>query len=149
MCNCVCVCDMNTFVVWASSYMCHVSRAKCSWCYETTLHVDSEVSEHAAVTSWHWWVSIYGSTSPDIWSLPPPSTNMRCCCQFVLRNVFMFVSERPLPSGPDCLLSKDVMGCREEAKFNHNSSHDRSTNAAIQQWLSLKQTYFTVHVHPV
>lgn len=51
-------------------------------------------------------------------------------------------SPRPLPPSSDRLPSKDVMGCGEEAKFNHYSSHDRSTNAAIQQRVSLKQSMF-------
>lgn len=68
-----------------------------------------------------------------------------CIAELVVR----WLSPQPLPPGPDRLLSKDVMGCREEAKFKHNSSHDRSTNAAIQERVSLKQTCFTVHVRPV
>ena len=30
----------------------------------------------------------------------------------------------------------------KEARFNHNGSHDRSTNAAIQEWLPLKRSVF-------
>lgn len=57
---------------------------------------------------------------------------------FMTEHVLRYFSPLPLLPGPDGLPSKDVMRCREEAKFNHYSSHDCSTNAAIQEQVSLK-----------
>ncbi len=66
---------------------------------------------------------------------------MLSVCHFYVYHWTWF-SPQPLPPSPDCRPSKDVMGCREEAKFNHYSSHDCSTNAAIQERVSLKQSMF-------
>lgn len=46
------------------------------------------------------------------------------------------------PPSSNRLPSQDVMGHREEAKVNHSSSHDCSTNTAIQEQVSLKQSMF-------
>lgn len=54
----------------------------------------------------------------------------------------MFITELVLDSPSARLPSEDVMGRGAGAKFNHNSSHDRPTNAAIHERISLKRGVF-------
>ncbi len=65
VCMCVSVFDMYYRHICFTYLLLHVSFKKssvdeCSCCHQHTLHVDSEVIEQAAITSWHQWVSIYG-----------------------------------------------------------------------------------------
>lgn len=78
---------------------------------------------------------------PQLESLPATSgcQYMDFCCgrspALVLGSVMGFLSSTH-PTPPP---ARTVMGRREEAKFNRSTSHDCSTNAAIQEPVCIKQ----------
>lgn len=82
---------------------------------------------------------IYCSTDITHLSVCPQTEASSCLSLYLCCAGFLLSHFHPSSS---CLPSKDVMGHREETRFNHNSSHDCSTNTAIQKKVSLKQSMF-------